>query len=304
MIRIRILLIILFILGLIYVNLNPIEQSEEQKLEIEYNKNKTGYETVDNNLKQITGIKKLKINPTESYNYLSKEDIYKIRKRYVRDSIFYTENYEPSDIVFGQIEDKKPWYGLKYYNCATDVQGKKEVILGDSEESRYINNPDVLIGINQWVYNSKDYKKESICTDLNYSKMLKDLTYRPENNTIIATFQRPQDGAFDLVGINARDFGYNYIFAEKIENVEFLEKANISKSVYKLQDFIRAESSCKFEDGCNNSCPRQPYLEFKVKSNRKAKINIKLWRKEPKTPFDKADINYNIVLYTYEKPEF
>ena len=301
MTRIRILLIALFILVFIYVYSNPTEQPERKSVENEYNKNKVRYEKIDNHLRQIKGIKNLKINPTESYNYLNKEDVYKTREKHVKNSIFYTDDYSPSNQVFGQIEDKKPWYGLKYYNCATNAQGKNEITLGDSEESRFINNPDMLIGINQWVYKIKDanYKKEGLCTNLDYSKMLKDLTFNPDKNTIIATFKRPEGGTFNLVGINARDFGYNYIFAEKIENVEFLDKGNISKGVYKLQDFIHTGSSCGLTGGCNNTSPRQVYLDFKVKNNLKAKMNLKLWRKEPKTPFDKADINYSIVFYTY-----
>ncbi len=301
--RIHILLLLFFILFFVYIKIEPASQFKKDTPYVsDFDKNKPRYEKIDNNLKELTGVKQLKINPTVSFNYLNKSDIYNIRKKYVKNSIFYTQDYEPSDEVFGQITDKKPWYGLKYYNCAGNTKGLNEVIMGDSEESRFINNPNALIGLNQWAYTidkSYDYKKEELCTNTDYSKMLKNLIYKPETNTLIATFKRPKGGTFDLEGINARDFGYNYIYASKIENVEFLEKGNISKGVYKLQDFLHTGNSCGIQGGCNNCSPHQPYLDFKVEDNTKAKINIKLWRKEPKTPFDTPDINYDIVLYTY-----
>ena len=70
----------------------------------------------------------------------SKKEIYDIRKKYVATSIFASKDYQPSEDVFGQIEDGKPWWGLEGYACH-----RGDNSYGVSQVSRFINNPAVLI---------------------------------------------------------------------------------------------------------------------------------------------------------------
>ena len=263
-------------------------------------RNKMRFSEIDKNLVSIKQEKHLRINPTSCYNYLKKSDIYSIRKKYVSESIFNTKNYEPSEEVFGQIEDNKPWYGLKYYACAHNIKGKNAITLGDSEESRFVNTPDALVGIETGGYDYSDYETNSYCTDLRYTKILKSLKYNPYTNTIIANFKHPiGEGYFSLKGINARDFGYNYVYAEYVKKAVFYESENITNGIHYFKDFLHTGPSCGLPGGCNNGSPAQPYLDFMVKNNADVEIHLKLWRNEPKSKKDKADINYRIIMQTY-----
>ncbi len=84
------------------------------------------------------------INPMIELDFLTKEDIYDIRSKYV---LLHPEllpgSYNPSEEVFGQIASGKPWWGilgLSYYG-----DGEKS-IEGNSEDSRLLVNPFLLVG--------------------------------------------------------------------------------------------------------------------------------------------------------------
>ena len=89
----------------------------------------------------------LRINSMSDYDYLSKKEIYDIRKRYVSESIFATPDYEPSEAVFGQIVDGKPWWGNVKCSIQNYTGDYHERIEGDSIVSKQINNPNALVGI-------------------------------------------------------------------------------------------------------------------------------------------------------------
>ncbi len=256
------------------------------------------YDETDNRLKNMTGITPLRINPTENYNYKTKEEIYEIRKQYVKTSLFATADYSPSSAVFGQIEDKKPWYGLKYQNCIHSVLGTQAATYGNSEESRFVNNPDNLVGILNGGYIPKgDYRNKPFCTDSKLWLIPKKSEYNAETNTIETTYFYPLDhSGFTMTGINARDFGYNFAHADKYSNIEFTNSKNISNSISRFADFIHTGGSCKIEGGCNNDSPHQPELDFSFGGKHTARIHLKLWREQPQSPLDEADINYEIVI--------
>jgi hypothetical protein len=82
----------------------------------------------------------------EEFDFKTKTEILDIRKGCVaRCARLAPESYQPSEEVFGRIEDGKPWWGLlglSYYGNG------KDSISGASEESRFILNPLLLVGIN------------------------------------------------------------------------------------------------------------------------------------------------------------
>ena len=46
-------------------------------------------------------------------DFMTKKEVYDLRKRSVlQHNGLIREGYEPSEAVFGQIEDKKPWWGI------------------------------------------------------------------------------------------------------------------------------------------------------------------------------------------------
>lgn len=240
-----------------------------------------------------SGLITLVLNPVTDYKSMTKNEIYKLRKKYVAMSLFAKSDYEPSDYVFGQIADKSPWYGLDYSGCISRVIGTKKVIQGPSEESRFINNPNMLVGV---ISGSQNIEPDSAgCFDEKYWVMPSAFTYNPKIKTITAKYSWKYFGPMALVGINAKDLGYEYAYASVIKNVNFKSVPNISTDVYQFRDFIHLGGTCRYKNGCNNASPYQSYLAYRF-SDFPASFTIKLWKNKPQNKDTMADIYYRIVF--------
>ena len=131
----------------------------------------------------------LRINPMSDYDYLSKNEIYDIRKRYVSESIFATPDYEPSEEVFGQIVDGKPWWGNSRCSIQNYTGDYHERIEGDSIVSKQMNNPNVLVGIQVPYLPWDDPYYGEYCT-AEYSKFIPDsLKYNKKENLLVVTYK-------------------------------------------------------------------------------------------------------------------
>lgn len=247
------------------------------------------------------------INPLECYNGNTKAEMYDIRKSYVKKSIFATPDYQPREEVFGSIQDGKPWWHI-------DACSRPDVdnTYGVSSLSRFINNPSLLLPV-YFSFSLKyhdDYKE--YCNG-NFSKTIPDAaSYNPSENMITVKYpmskyvtnhrlnhyygQKNILYPLILSGLNARDFGYDYIYINNRNNIDMVSSSsNASQHVYKLLDYIHVGSSCKHPQGCNNHSPYQSEIEFVITSL-PADMTIKLWKKEPITKELPADINYKIVF--------
>ena len=98
-----------------------------------------------------------------------------------------------------------------------------------------------------------------------------------------------------LVGLNARDLGYKYVYATKAQNVIFDSQRNISNTVHEFRDFIHLGGSCGYKDGCNNGSPYQSELDYKY-SDYPSTMEFKLWKQRPEDINAKSDINYRIIF--------
>lgn len=244
-------------------------------------------------------------NPTH-LSYKPKEEIYDLRKHYVNKSIFADANYEPSNEVFGQIESNKPWNSIK--QCLYERTNKSD-IEGASEESRYINNPALLVGVEYAFYDY--YCGQRATEEIQYSRPLK-ITYFKDENTIEIVFgglpycTEMNRTWYSLKGLNARDLGYRYAYIDKEKStfdLNFVEETNATNSIVEFQDFIHVGGSCGHESGCNNASPNQPPLNFyspcEIKNGYWAKnktIYIKLWKNKPNSPQDEPDIVQKLVF--------
>lgn len=250
---------------------------------------------------------RLMINPLECYNGNSKSEMYDIRKTYVKTSIFYTSDYVPDEEVFGRIEDGKPWWHID--PCSRDGGDN---VTGISSLSRFINSPDILVPVYfSFNLSYRDDVKE-YC-DGNFARTVpKEAFYNPSYNMITVKYPMSkyvtnhrvnhyygQKGIlYPLVlsGLNARDFGYDYVYINKKYNIGMVnEENNASKHVHKFLDFIHVGGSCKHPDGCNNHSPYQGEIEFVITSI-PAEMTLKLWKKEPFSKDLPADINYRIIF--------
>ena len=233
------------------------------------------------------------INPMTDLNYKKRSEIYQLRKNYVEKTIFKNRNCVPTEEVFGQIVDKKPWLSIEALTCTG--RGVKANI-GLSEESRYINNPTMLVGLDRLSFDDKDKKD---CTPVDYLIPIK-INYSKDENTIkvifeVSAYRGNLGHTFLLKGLNARDLGFKFAYADVLKNTVFTQKENVSTNIYAFKDFIHLGNACGVQGGCNNGSPLQNELKFTTMAY-PATIHMKLWKKMPKNKDVKPDINYLIIL--------
>ena len=252
---------------------------------------------------------KLVINPLSNYTYKSVEEITNIRKKYVATSIFKKEGYEPNISVFGQMQDKKAWWGIDHIICYVDQNTniRKE---GLSEESRFINNPDMLLGVLVSQIFEKTPNLKSLCEDKALQMIPTSITYNEKYKLITATYKATQNfiklfGSkskkthikFLLTGLNARDFGYDYGYAIDTTNIAFnpyFVKGNVlDYGIVKFEDHIALGKACEVDGGCNNTTPYQPALEFRI-LKLPAEMTVSLWKHKPLYKNQPASIYYKI----------
>ncbi|MBQ4123471.1 hypothetical protein IJD44_07135 [bacterium] len=250
---------------------------------------------IEQNLKQ--GDRTIPINQPTALSYKSKQEIFDIRKHYVSQSLFSYPNYEPAKEPFGQIENSLPWISTNY--CRGKDQHHSNVD-GLSEESRFLNNPSILVGID-WPYSPHDEN----CNAERDIIMPSSARYIKDEKLIEVTynglpFKHNDDSPYELNGLNARDFGYQYAMLDpdKSENsLMFVNFNSIASEVVEFRNFIHRGNSCGVEGGCNNGSPHQPMLNFTYKfPDMKVVMYIKLWRKKPKLYTEEADINQKIII--------
>lgn len=246
-------------------------------------------------------MEKIKINPPSEYDNLTQKEIFDLRQKYVKESKFASIFYKPDKEVFGGIHDKTPWYGLDNVACPFG----KDVASGPSARSIYINNPSLLLGvINHLGYHYP--KNAPFCKNKLLQFIPEALYFDKNHNMIIAVYkadkslikniQQPEFMMpFSFVGLNARDFGYEYVYVYEKYNLYFTKKDNVSQSVYKLSDYIHLGTSCKLDGGCNNTSPMQPKLEFGITAL-PAGVTFKLWKRQPLYNTQGADIYFKAIF--------
>lgn len=256
-----------------------------------------------------TSIYKIAINEPIELDFLSKQKVFDIRKKHAAMSpAFIPANYMPSDTVFGQIQDNKPWWGL---NGMMFKGAGQHSIDGLSEESRAINNPLLLFMVDPkfWFVDlklkgSEIYPKPISITFQPSQKTIKVVynftDYDAEMNNYLKASAHTTFGnsnEYTLVGLNARDFGYNYAYAYSTQNVVFNDNSNnnLSTNIQQLQDFLHTGGSCGYAGGCNNRSPAEKFLDF-TQLKLPAQIAIKLWKKMPQDKNAPADLYFIITL--------
>lgn len=263
----------------------------------------------DKNVLNANGeFKQLWVNPPSEFNNMRKDEIYSIRKAYVKDSLFALDNYEPNERVFGTIEDYKPWWGSIICQPIGYEGDNHENIEGESQQSIQINNPNALVGLKN-VYFMYDRHESDFC-ESEYARFIPQaIKYSEKDNLIVAEYEVSKDFLntyvqldnrrkrfpLQLSGLNALDFGYKYVYAFDTKNIEMFHSNNITENIGMFRDYIHVGGSCKYEGGCNNISPMQNDKMVTVKAL-PAEINLKLWKKQPRDKYSKADMYYRIIF--------
>lgn len=252
--------------------------------------------------KQSTSAVKIPLRQMEDLSYKTKNEIINKRKEYVKSSVIFSalENYTPNADVY-KIEDKLAWISA-YEIAKYGIKNSKDIAKGPSRHSISINNPEVLISL--------------ITPDLgenrNNEKFSEDDYFFPQalfwdkkENTITVHFNlksfyenNPEfiSSALYLDETNARDLGYNWIYGQQLNNINFLNvKNNFSIKPYKIKGYYHKGFSCQKEQGCNNYSPYQEPMVIRV-NDLSASIDVKLWKNKPASSKQKPDITYKMVF--------
>jgi hypothetical protein len=273
--------------------------------------------------------KELRINSMSELSYKTREYVFKMRERHVARSLFPQSNYSAANgTMLAGIQDNKPWISIHAVYTPSRVDGP-------SEESRFINNPNLLVAIiagNGYFSSPRTDEQRRDNPRMHFEEdkfhtffIPTKMSYCERPLTIIAEYpmtrflekyigfwrgSRKEEmlgkQTFLLTGLNARDLGFPYGYAEKVSNISFIESSsNISNSVAQFQDFIHTGGACQVEGGCNNASPYQPMLVFRLDdypynqitgAAKNTYMKFKLWKNYPNSKTDKADVNFVIVL--------
>ncbi len=237
------------------------------------------------------------INPLMELDFKSKSEIYAIRKRYVmQHSNLLNGSYSPSNEVFGQIESGKPWWGID----GLSYKGPGEhSIDGPSEESRFICNPFLLVGLEDGmmvVSNKKPREQYPRPVSLEWStdKKRGRVVYAIKRFRSGNNHTREDNQNLSLSVYNARDLGYKFMFIDLKKSPNLSIQAGASK-ILEIPQFIHTGGSCGYKGGCNNMSPFCADLEIKVKTL-PSKVFCKLWRKKPLNQYTPADMEFEVIM--------
>lgn len=243
------------------------------------------------------------INSMVKLDFKTKSEIYNIRKNYIlgHPELIKVE-YVPSEDVFGQIVDNKPWWGilgLSYYGPG------QQSIKGPSEESRFLVNPFLLVGLDSGhglVVDDKNLTPIPI-----YPEPISLIWYKDRSlgkvKYNLSNFWSKQQKYHDptvsehklvLIAYNARDLGFNYLYVDSKKSKN-IPSCGTSNQAMLIKYFIHCGGSCGYPGGCNNMSPNDPDFQVKVYSV-PALLYIKLWRNKPVDINQMADMVFVIEM--------
>ncbi len=239
------------------------------------------------------------INPMIELDFKTKAEIFAIRKRYVmQHSNLLNGSYSPSREVFGQVESGKPWWGID----GLSYKGPGEHgIDGLSEETRFICNPFLLVGLEKGVANISPRKPveqypHPISLEWSSDKKHGRVVYAVKRFWAgnIPNCPKVRNHEFSLIAYNARDLGYKYLYIDLKKSPNLSIQAGASK-ILEIPQFIHTGGSCGYKGGCNNMSPFCADLEIKVKTL-PSKVFCKLWRKKPLNQYTPADMEFEVIM--------
>ena len=235
----------------------------------------------------------------EDYSSLSKADVLKKRQQAVETSSIelLKKDYKPNPELFDQIDSTKPWFGStisKKVNSAVTIANPM-LLVDFLHPYTFLNRP------------LKDIGSINPETFVSYESGLPAIYYTPKTNTIDVYYEVDMYDLkkmnknllkypyrFSLSGLNARDFGYEYVKATSLENIRMLGLINMSNTLYKFKDYYGVGGEHYItEAGANNQVlPHQSALDFRIYAL-PARMNLQLY----KAKGDKEFLNYNIYFY-------
>jgi hypothetical protein len=238
------------------------------------------------------------LNKPADLNGKTQQEILAMRSQIVAGNAALVRGaYVPNQDVFGEIVDGRPWWGT----AGAAIYGAgSQSILGPSEESRFILNPMLLVGLNSATLeiwradlmsesdiNNPDFPyfwpPERLEMDAkNYRAMVSyDVTgYLKRINDTGKLTKPVLTPNFSLVAYNARDFGYNYIYAD-MQQCKNIKNQFDERRPVRLTQFIHCGGSCGYPGGCNNMSPYTQAIDRLLFTKLPARVTVYLWKQQP-----------------------
>ncbi len=247
----------------------------------------------------------LPLAPMVELDRLSRAQVLALRARAVarRPDLLATP-YQPTDEVFGQVQDGKPWWGIEGIYLRGRGPRSSD---GPSEESRFIVNPFLLVGVIETVsYGGGAMAGAPPGTER--PPRCEGLTYRLGGQPVVSA--RYEIRAFlafaservaeeyqrqvTLVTYNARDLGFTHalVDAGASRGIRVLGPVG---GPFPLRQFLHTGPSCGQPGGCNNMSPHAPELEVEL-AELPARVVMRLWRERPGNAASPADVTVELEL--------
>jgi hypothetical protein len=251
------------------------------------------------------GFREIALRPTRDYDFAAREQILGARVEHVRAEPALFEalggvDYEPCTQVFGSIVSGKPWWGL--VGLAFHGAGERS-IEGDSEESRFIENPYLLASVREvWanvVSNSAGTPRPVYPRPLYLA--FDDSGRRGWARFDVTSFfsegarldhQDARDRTVKLTAYNATDLGLRFLSFDLVGSRD-VDVA--SGDVIRNPEFIHVGGSCGYKGGCNNMSPLVKAYVLHV-SSLPARLSLKLWRMPPPSASAPPDVWFVLEL--------
>lgn len=240
------------------------------------------------------------VSKPASLNYLTRKEVLKLRRDAVEMFPYLINgSYTPSEVVFGQIEDKKPWWGIS--GSAWYGKGSKSME-GPAEESRYLLNPYLLAGLNSGTCGIIDQtkfndEKELEKPDFPFFWEPSKLTWWPGQGRAEVTYdvsdfqsriakypatsdRKEYENRFMVVLYNARDFNLNYWRSSPTKSKNVVN-AQAKGDTFWIEQMIHCGNTCGVAGGCNNMSPGRASTDEWAYTSLPAELHVEMWKEKP-----------------------
>jgi hypothetical protein len=207
-----------------------------------------------------------------------------------------SKKYRPSDQVFGEIQNNRPWWGIAgqfFYGPG------EQSIAGPSEESRFLTNPFMLVAIDP-VYTWKNRISEAaiLKDDFQFICAPHRLQWYPIKSQAYLSYSaqcasKLNYQKINLIAYNARDLNLNYMYVSYDDSIN-VTKREIPQTAYVIPHYIHLGDSCGFPKGCNNMSPATPEIDGLEITGYPVQVVIWLWEQEPDSIAQEPDVVYVI----------
>ncbi|SRR5579875_539896 len=258
---------------------------------------------------KIKGPIQIPIAPPADFNFKPVAQIMAMRKAEVNKyAALLKSDYKPNSEVFGQVEDRKPWWGT--IGMAFYGRGSKSII-GPAEESRFVLNPFLLAGNMEIIGLDRRRIREADLLQMSYPTFYQPagLRWWPDQGKAEVTYHvsslesqlasmlgysryDTRSAGMGLELINARDLGLNYVYIPPAWAYN-IEIGSPMRGIISIPQFIHCGGSCGYPGGCNNMSPARAELDrFKI-TKLPARLVLMFWANAP-AKGEPPDMTYTI----------